>query len=141
MTLFPRRAADVRPLSPGVEALLAGSPRVEAPDGLRTRLLAAHARREAMLQPGPFFPSWARLRAGLLSAGVTAGLSVLVFAAGKPADGNEADGNKMETRLPVPAAVARASVRLVDDTRLDPFTFDRRTFDPDGAPGEGEDGR
>jgi hypothetical protein len=59
-------------LSPGVEALLRGLPRVEAPDGLRYRILAAHERgvRPSRL-PRAVSPAWV---GGLAAAALLAAL-------------------------------------------------------------------
>jgi hypothetical protein len=45
MRLLPSVRREVSPLSPPIEALLRGTPRVDAPDDLRVSLLAAYERR------------------------------------------------------------------------------------------------
>jgi hypothetical protein len=98
--LRPGRRADA--LSPGIEALLRGQPRVEPPDGLRYRVLSAYERgvRPTRL-PRAVAPAWV----GALSAAAV----VLAFL---PA---LSGGGEPET---VASAKAPLRIRVVDDPSL-----------------------
>ncbi len=109
MSLFTRRATDVRPLPAGIESLLRGLPAAVPPDHLRTRLMAMHARSES---PEPA-PLWARFRVGALSGAIAAGMAVGAFAlVSAPSRGADPAG-AMQERLPSPGGFARA--RVVND--------------------------
>jgi len=102
LPLFPSKK-PLRPLDPGVEALLRSTPRVEVPEGLRTRLFAAHARGE---HPAP---AW---RAGFAWAGSLAAAAVLVAAV--PFFG----GGETRRSGEVLASADGLPVRIVDDPTL-----------------------
>src|SRR5262245_12380759 len=70
LPLFPSKKT-VTTLDPRVEVLLRSAPRLDVPDGLRTRLFAAHARRERVAAP----------RRSLAWAGGLAAAAVLVITA------------------------------------------------------------
>jgi hypothetical protein len=132
---FPRRPA-VRPLSPTAEALLRGLPRAQAPDGLRTRLLSAHAR--AGRPPrGAFSLAWEGGRAGVLAGAATTGLVVLVtssFSGASPSASPAAPAHATSAMVgagPLPSEVADARVSIVDER------FDPRMLSAVGAPGDG----
>jgi hypothetical protein len=103
LPLFPSNK-PLRPLDPRVEALLRSTPRVEAPEGLRTRLLAAHARGE---RPAP-----AVWRPGFAWASSLAAAAVLVAAV------PFFNGGETRRQGGVLASAGGLPLRVVDDPTL-----------------------
>jgi hypothetical protein len=101
-TLFPSRGPE-RPLDPRVEALLRSSPRLDVPDGLRTRLLAAHARRERPVVARGLRPRLGWI--GGLAAAAVLLVAVPFLGGGEPPRG-------------AATVAARLPVRVVDDPSL-----------------------
>jgi hypothetical protein len=113
--MFPFSRPEVRPLSPGVDALLKGCPRASSPDGLRTRLLAAHAR-DARAPRGAFSLGWDAARPGLVAGALTAGLGLVAF--GGALRGSE-DAPRLSAMVGnAPREVAAARVTVIDEVLI-----------------------
>jgi hypothetical protein len=131
--MFPfSRRPEVREPSPEVAALLFGLPRAQAPDGLRTRVLAAHAR--ATPPRSAFALAWEGSRSGVFAGVATAGLAVVLFSGAFPVSAPETPRSPMEASIGTPGAMAQeiadARVRIVDER------FDFRTFSAVDAAGD-----
>jgi hypothetical protein len=114
---FPRRT-EARDPSPEVAVLLRSLPRAEPPEGLRARVLAAHAR-GARPPRGALSLAWEAGRTGVYVGVATAGLAVVSFSGAFPVRTPEEPRSPMTASVEIsgPAAkdLADARVRIVDD--------------------------
>ena len=117
MRLLPSVRREVSPLAPPIEALLRGTPRVDAPDHLKASLLATFERRESA-RPAPWAPGtlWQRLAVPLV-AGASAAAVLLVGVALRAPDAGAADWVQMHPTST--AASPHVRVVDVDDPALD----------------------
>ena len=124
MNIFPRFSRDVTPLSPGVEAMLRGLPRVEAAANFRMQLLAAHARGDAAREmPSSAIAAWLRL-AVPASAAAAAVLAIGVGAGAPSTDaGSQASQVASGSMIAMVAhgdmrAPATVAMRVIDDPSI-----------------------
>jgi hypothetical protein len=115
------RPLSPRPLSPEILALLRGLPAASSPDGLRTRLLAAHAR-EGRAPRGAFSlavaGAWDAARPGLVAGALTAGLGVVALG-GATGGSRDAESPRLSAMVgSAPREVAEARVSVIDEVLI-----------------------